>query len=264
MTGATRRWALVAATWLALAAAPTQAAAGPPDPDALWKIVHGMCVPDQQQHANPAPCALVDLAPGEAGGFAVLKDINGVSQYLLIPTARVRGIESAAVLARGAPDYFAAAWRARRFVDQALKRPLPRDAVALAINSRLSRSQEQLHIHIDCVRADVLAALHEHQDEIKAKWSRFAYPLAGHRYRAMRVLGEQLDGVNPFALLADGVPGAVDAMGQQTLVVVGATFAAGGPGFILLDDQADLAAGDRAGGEALQDHACKIARPESE
>ena len=31
------------------------------DPDALWKIVHDKCVPDQEQNGDPAPCALVDL-----------------------------------------------------------------------------------------------------------------------------------------------------------------------------------------------------------
>src|SRR3954469_25397181 len=29
------------------------------DPNALWSIVNGSCVPDQRQHAEPAPCAQV-------------------------------------------------------------------------------------------------------------------------------------------------------------------------------------------------------------
>jgi len=79
-------------------------------------------------------------------------------------------------------------------------------------------------------------------------------PLAGHRYSAIAVEGEDLDAVNPFQLLADGVAGAGSDMGAQTIVVVGAYGRAGQPGFIVLADHVDVAAGDTAGGEALQDH----------
>jgi CDP-diacylglycerol pyrophosphatase len=79
-------------------------------------------------------------------------------------------------------------------------------------------------------------------------------PLAGHSYSAIAVGGENLDAVNPFTLLADGVPGARSAMGDQTLVVVGATGPDGEPGFVILADRADMATGDKAGGESLQDH----------
>jgi CDP-diacylglycerol pyrophosphatase len=75
----------------------------------------------------------------------------------------------------------------------------------------------------------------------------------------MRVLADVLDGTNPFTLLTDGVPGARMAMGEQTLVVVGAEFAGGSPGFIILTDQVNLAGGDHASGEELQDHGCAIA-----
>jgi CDP-diacylglycerol pyrophosphatase len=77
---------------------------------------------------------------------------------------------------------------------------------------------------------------------------------------AVRVDAEDLDQANPFTLLADGVPGAREDMGHQTLVVIGATFAGGQPGFIILDDHVNLAVGDRASGEELQDHACAIAK----
>ena len=59
-------------------------------PNALWHIVHDLCVTDMNTSGNPAPCAVVDLDQG----FAVLKDIQGATQYLLLPTARVTGIES--------------------------------------------------------------------------------------------------------------------------------------------------------------------------
>jgi CDP-diacylglycerol pyrophosphatase len=75
----------------------------------------------------------------------------------------------------------------------------------------------------------------------------------------MRVLADALDGTDAFKLLADGVPGARVAMSEQTLVVVGAEFAGGSPGFIILTDQVNLARGDHASGEELQDHGCALA-----
>jgi CDP-diacylglycerol pyrophosphatase len=91
------------------------------------------------------------------------------------------------------------------------------------------------------------------------KWAPFPEPLAGHGYRALRLEGEALD-ANPFVVLADGVPGAREAMGKETLVVVGAMLPDGKPGFVILDGTADPGAGNRGNGEELQDHSCALAR----
>jgi CDP-diacylglycerol pyrophosphatase len=226
------------------------------DPDALWKIISEKCVPDEREHGQPAPCAVADLAKG----YVVLKDNVGDTQYLVMPTAKVTGIEDPAVLAPGAPNYFADAWDERHYTVEAAKTALPRDALSLAINSPSGRSQNQLHIHIDCIRPDVRASLVGQVAAIGDKWAPLPAPLLGHPYRAMRITGEGLT-ANPFLLLADGVAGARAAMGSHTLVLVGATLADGAPGFVLLDDEANPATGDRGSGEELQDHSCALAHP---
>ncbi len=220
------------------------------DPDALWNIVHGQCVPDQLHNNDPAPCALVDLV----GGYVVLKDLVGATQFLLIPTERIGGIESPQILAADAPNYLADAWRARTFVEQRAGRALPRDWMSLAINSAATRSQNELHIHVDCVRADVREALATHAEDIGATWAPFPVPLVGQPYRVMAVWESELDAANPFELLADGLmPG--DSMGAQTLAVVGITGVDGRPGFALLAGRAEPANPDSGSGEDLQDHA---------
>ena len=156
------------------------------EPDALWKLVHDKCVPDQQQNNNPAPCAVVNQRGGDAKGYAVVKDLVGATQYLLIPTARVPGIESPLLLAPEAPNYFADAWRERGYTERAVRHALPRQALSLAINSSFGRSQNQLHIHIDCVRADVRAVLQRQLRAISESWAPLSEPLVGHHYRAMR------------------------------------------------------------------------------
>lgn len=219
------------------------------DPNALWDIVNGQCVPDQIRAGEPAPCAEVDID----GGYAVLKDLVGATQFLLIPTERIAGIESPEILSADAPNYFADAWRARSFVEQRAGRGLPRDWMSLAINSAAARSQNQLHIHIDCVRADVRQTLAAHAADIGPTWSPFPVPLAGQTYRAMAVGGDDLDSVNPFIALADGLA-VNESMGAETLVAVGSVGADGLPGFVLLAGRADAAAPGSGHGEDLQDH----------
>jgi CDP-diacylglycerol pyrophosphatase len=236
---------------LIVCAAPRHAAA---DSNALWHIVSEQCVPDQKLNQNPRPCADVDLA----GGYAVLKDLVGKTQFLLIPTAQVAGIESPKVLAAQSPNYFAAAWQARHFVEERARHVLPRDAIGLAINSVSGRSQNQLHIHVDCMRLDVTAALRTHTGAIGTSWSKFPVPLVGHDYMAMRIEQPELGTTNPFALLADTLSGARADMAHYTLVVVGAS-AAGKDGFVVLAGHATPATGNWGAGEQLQDHACAAA-----
>jgi len=242
---------------LAVALAPATGRAA--DPSTLWRVVDGQCVPHERATHDPAPCESVDLSKGAEKGFAVLKDINGIAQFLLIPTARIGGIEDPAILAPDAINYWDAAWRARHLVERRLRADLPRDGFALAINSSVGRSQDQFHIHIDCIRPDVRDALRANLDRIGGAWTPFPVPLAGNSYRAIRIDHETLEGIDPFRVLADGDRQAQGDMGMRTLVLVGETFSDGTNGFVLLDNQADLAAGDRASGETLEDHSCAVA-----
>lgn len=230
---------------LAVAAGLAAVAAWAADPDALWKIVHDKCA------VNTAPCSFIDPAKG----YALLKDRDGDTQYLLIPTSKVTGIESPSILEPDAPNYFAAAWGFIDAVTTAAHHAVPRDYLSLAINSESGRSQNQLHIHLDCLRTDVHASLAAAAGQIGATWAPLPAPLAGHPYAALRIEGQDLDQANPFRLLA----AQTNDMKDQTLVVVGAEFS-DGPGFILLSDHVGATMGDRASGEELQDHDCAVAK----
>jgi CDP-diacylglycerol pyrophosphatase len=200
---------------------------------------------------RPAPCLYVD----RDRGYAVVPDVGGRTQVLLVPTVRLRGIESPRLLARDSENYWQAAWAARRFVERRAGRAIPRDDLALAINSAYSRSQEQLHIHVDCVRRDVRLLLKAQANGIGRTWSPFPSRLAGGRYMVRRLASEDLVDHDPFKLLARGVAGARAAMGTWTLVVVGAVFDGGSPGFYI------LATNEGTGfGESLLDHRCEVLR----
>jgi CDP-diacylglycerol pyrophosphatase len=243
---------------VAVAAIVLGSAAAHADPSALWRIVHDRCVPDETHHHDPAPCTLVDLSHGVARGYVVLKDRRGATQYLVLPTTRITGIESPALLATDAPDYMQDAWRARRFVRARAPAKLARDGLSLAVNSIYGRTQNQLHIHVDCLRRDVRDALARHRVAIGKRWRRFPVPLAGHSYIARRLPKRDLAGVNPFQILADAGPDERTHMGDYTLVIAGFSFG-GRPGFVLLADRADLPEGNFGSGEELQDHECAVA-----
>jgi CDP-diacylglycerol pyrophosphatase len=258
MAQAVRVLPLAAALMLALSCL-VPAGAHAADPNKLWEIVHGKCVPGEVKSGDPKPCAAVDVRHGVSKGYAVLKDLRGPAQYLLIPTARITGIESPKILAPNAPNYFSEAWRRRSFFERRLRRAVPRQDISLAINSAQGRSQNQMHIHIDCIRPDVKTILSRQRANIGPRWRPIGTKLAGHRYLGMRVAGSRLD-VNPFKLLASRVPAARTRMGTYSLVVVGERFAHRRSGFVILAQQTTT--GNPASGEELQDHACAIARSE--
>lgn len=204
------------------------APAGSDEPHSvLWPIV-GQCLANQATDGNPAPCVFVD----KVGGYAILKDLRGTTQFLLIATDRRWGTEDDRIRAADAPNYFAEAWSARACVSRLADTALPASAIALAINSRHGRSDGQLHIHIDRVRADIAAQLRRDRPTLE---------LLGHDYRVQHV--DRLAGTNIFALVQSAMSG------DPTIVVIGDP--AGG--FYVLSDYAHGL--DRASGEELQvDH----------
>ena len=228
-------------------------------PNTLWEVVNHVCVPGQSEHHDPRPCLQVDLSRGVESGFAILRDPRGGTQFLLVPTTRISGIESPIVRGPRALNYFASAWESRTYVDEALHQTLPRDDIGLAINSAISRSQDQLHIHFSCVRADVLEALHKNEGKVGNRWAAFNVPLYGHRYIAMWVTGERLSPNNPFSFLAERLPGQTSDMANRTLVVIGFTRADGTKGFVLLAGRINQQIGDFANGEELLDRTCRVA-----
>ncbi len=217
---------------LLLAALLAACAAPPTGPSSrLWPLVR-RCIAHQQATGEADPCLLVDRAKG----YAILKDIRGPTQFLLVATDRRWGIEDPRIEARNAPNYFADAWSARGCVVRAAGQAIPDGELSLAVNSVAGRSDGQLHIHIDRLRPDVGSMLRRDKPEVT---------LLGHRYRLRHI--ESLAGTNLFAALAATAGG--HTIAYRTIVV------AGDPrgGFFVLDDEARD--GDAASGEELQvDH----------
>jgi CDP-diacylglycerol pyrophosphatase len=218
------------------------------DPNALWSIVNRQCVPVARATGSPGFCTTVDLSKR----YAILKDINGNTQYLLIPTDRVTGIESPSVLDTDAPGYWADAWNARQYVGSRIGLTFPPNQLGLEINSKYRRTQQQLHIHMDCMHDDIIRNLARYRTSEPGKWQWTT--LDGNRYRVMRVLSLTGDS-DPFRIVARDRQG-TDAMAQQTILVTGA-----GPsdsdGWLVVNSGLELDDGSGTA-EGLLDHSCEI------
>jgi CDP-diacylglycerol pyrophosphatase len=246
-----------------LAAAPSAFAA---DRDALLHIVQDQCLPHWREQHDPAPCEQIVLpALNLQRGYAVLADSKGGAHFLLIPTLILSGIEDPALLHEQIPNYFAAAWLARGRLDAVVGHQLRRDAIGLAINSSIARGQDQLHIHIECLRPAVYRALHSAAAQgIGNHWVPFA--IEESPFNALRLTGQDLGDANPFILLADGLHAAKHSIGEYTIVVAGMEFKEG-PGFMVLAGRTPARAqvllgirrnGQVAPGETLLDASCAV------
>jgi CDP-diacylglycerol pyrophosphatase len=244
--------ALALLAWVAAVTARADPALLPVPRDRLRFIVQQQCLPHWRVAHDPSPCVSVDAdgRDAEPRGYAVLADRKGGAHFLLIPTQSLSGIESPELRAPGALNFFDAAWQSRAVLAGVVGHAVPRTAVGLAVNQRRSRSQDQLHIHISCVRAEVARALRSQAQAIGTGWS--VIDIEGYHYEAMRIMGERLGAANPFELLADRLPGAAESMDQFTLLLCGTDFKQG-PGFVL------VAGNEVPGAELLLDARCELA-----
>ena len=172
------------------------------DRGALWQVVHA-CVADKKLTGSPLPCLEVDLTGGAKGGYVILREpLTG--DTILSPTRKVTGVEDPFLYSGEAPNYFEAAWRARSFLTGRDGKPVDRERVALAINSGVVRTQDQLHIHIGCLIPDAERMVRTTAQRLRlGEWTQVGPIIPHSMFWAMRVRESDLAAVQPFALAAD-------------------------------------------------------------
>lgn len=216
--------------------------------NALWQIISEKCLPGMMQKGNPAPCQQVAVAKG----YVTLKDLNGPLQYLLMPIEKITGMESPLLLEPATPNLFADAWGERGLLAQRRGKPIDDSALSLAINSQYGRTQNQLHIHISCLRPDVRQRLDLLAPQLNEKWQ--SETLQNHRYQIRTLTTTQLAQQSVFIRLATEVPDARSEMGKYGMALAA-----------LPDGRLALMAIERnwtrlnsGSAEELQDHRCQI------
>jgi CDP-diacylglycerol pyrophosphatase len=206
-----RRIALIAAALVGSAA--VGYAANLASRSALWEVVRA-CSLDKRMTGSPLPCLEVSGA-GDAG-YVVLRPPIGAPDTILAPTRRVVGIEDPFLQTPQAPNYFALAWDARRW----LSPEAPAGRAALAVNSRLARSQDQLHVHIGCLSPEFAGRLGNRAlGPATRTWFRAPDMARGLELWTYRSGTKDWRGVSPFALLR---PLVGDAAGMQRTTLAAA------------------------------------------
>lgn len=218
----------------------------------LWRVIHYGCVPDQTRIGLPAPCINVDLTKR----FALIGGFFHQDELLLVPTIRLTGIEDPALLSAETPNYWQLAWGFRQRLAPDLP-TVPSDMVGLAVNSAYSRTQDQLHIHIDCLRRSVYRSLHRLAQQTGNSWSTEEIA-PGKFYEVIKLTQKTLEQQNPFQILAARSGATPSSMARETLVLAGTTMADGSPAFYLLRQSYNPADQSGGHGEELLDHRCRL------
>ncbi|AZG15928.1 CDP-diacylglycerol diphosphatase [Cupriavidus pauculus] len=221
--------------------------------DSLWKNVQQRClVPPSPAHAD---CVIVDRAQG----FVLYKDMIGASHYLVIPDHAMAGVDDPRVWQDGPRNAWSFGWQARDIVGKAVGRPLPDTLLGLAINARTSRSQDQLHIHLDCISDRAREFLLN--GNIGTQWQDLSFN--GKPMRAMLVPAEPAAlPVNPFSLVRQDVLGkaADGTIADRGVFVAYVKPAAGPAGFVVVDEPVDKARGSNGHASDFLDRGCKLGR----
>lgn len=216
--------------------------------DQLWKIVSQQCVPGQVKKNDPSPCRQVNIQDG----YVVLKDRNGPLQFLLMPVAKITGVESQSLLNPATPNFLAEAWRARHFMEEKRGAIIDDRVYSLAINSRWGRTQDQLHIHISCLRPDIRQQLDALSSRLNDKWQ--TERLGSHDYLVRIVSRDEFKRTSPFIRIANELPGARENMGSYGIAIA----ALEDGKRVLMVVKRNLLLLNRASAEELQDHRCTL------
>jgi CDP-diacylglycerol pyrophosphatase len=209
----------------------------------LWMVVHGLCSAMHKATGLPLPCLKVDTD----AGFIVLRAPMDHARVLVVPIRKIPGIESPLLLRPDAPNPWTYAWSQRDYVASGATHPLEWNDFGLAVNSRRSRTQDQLHIHVSCVDPRLKRILARRAPP-RDVWTTIDLAPWADRYRVKRIDEADLRR-NPFKIVAEEAPGARANMGAHSLAVVGYGDAQARE-FVLLDT------GGYGHAEELLDHRC--------
>jgi CDP-diacylglycerol pyrophosphatase len=154
--------------------------------EALWPVVQA-CLVNHDLTGAAFPCLEVNVSAGTDRGYVILRSPLDLHDFVLAPTKKIVGMEDTSLQAADAPNYFEEAWNAREILARGMRGSPARDDVALAVNSKLNRTQDQLHIHIGCMSMQVKTAIKIFTSGLSdANWTRLQRPIGGLMFWARR------------------------------------------------------------------------------
>lgn len=161
----------------------------------LWDIVDKRC---ETSRDAAGACLVVN----RQAGYVVLRDLHGPVQTLIIPTAKITGIEDAQLLQHNTKNYFNDAWLNRAILDQQHKKHIEPRYLSFSVNAAYGRTQDQLHIHSSCLKSSVYEQLQRDRHLIGKQWAVLPNNVLGHRYLAKKITLSNLATIQPFQELS--------------------------------------------------------------
>ena len=212
----------------------------------LLQVTTALCVPNARLTGLAAPCRQVVEDPG----FAMLRAPGERQHFILVPLRPLRGLESPALWRPGQPNWFGLAWRQRWYLSAWGQAPVADERIALALNAPSGRSQDQLHVHLACLRPELRQQLWQLAPGIDEYWRALPVALAGSRYQARRLSETQLRATDFFQALASQPPYPLPDP-RLSLAVVALPSQDAGRQFLLLAGRAGSQPGDFGSAERL-------------
>jgi CDP-diacylglycerol pyrophosphatase len=220
---------------------------------ALWQVVRA-CVVDFKLTGASLPCFEVDVSDGEERGNVVLR-APLFHDLIVAPTRKIVGIEDPFLRSAGAPNYFDAAWRARSFLKSADGRAPEHDEIAVIANSAVIRTQDQLHIHVGCLKSHAKRMLATAAPNVPiGKWAPIGAIVPHTVFWGMRIRGTNLSDIEPFRLTAEALTDKMIPLRNLTIAAAGVRVK-GDDQFLILTSYAE-ATGTSLGSSALLDRSC--------
>ncbi|MFN6537868.1 MAG: CDP-diacylglycerol diphosphatase [Nostoc sp. EkiNYC01] len=219
------------------------------DRNFLWQKVQQCVANEQGQPPKPDPCLYVDLN----NRYVVANGSNPV-EYLLMPTDKIEGIEDPNISQSNSIPYWQYAWEeARKYIPSKKSQVQYRNQYGLAINSKQARNQDQLHIHMSCIKQSVTMQLETNDNKIPiGNFNNFILTLENNQYNIMHLDNDSLaNNNNPFYLVNQSL-GSSQKMADQSIAVVGRR----GGGYYILKTESDTTKGYNAAAEKLLDEDC--------
>ncbi len=118
------------------------------DREALWSVIHSVCVPVSYLGFS-FPCLVVN----RKDGYVLIRSpAPRMIDLLLSPTKKIQGLESKELRSAEAPNLWLWAWKERNRLNAESGQNLSSNQIIMAVNSKATRSQDQLHLHLGCVK----------------------------------------------------------------------------------------------------------------
>lgn len=188
----------------------------PTDRTALWSVIHRLCVPASYIGFS-FPCLRVDRAQG----YAVLRSLaQSRPDIIVAPTVFIEGVESLPAMRGVYPNLWKAGWISRDLLTKYSHRELAWNEVILAVNSKMTRSQDQLHLHVGCIDRKLRDFISEEAGRRGANW-RFVGPSGKFPDIYLKYLNKEAVNSDVFAMINNEIPASLNSAELQTIALAG-------------------------------------------